>query len=47
MHLGLPNGLQGVHVIDARTFPIISATTITLTAMANARRIDCKEAELE
>ena len=37
--LGRPNGLQRVHVIDASTFPSISATTITLTAMANARRI--------
>jgi ferredoxin len=45
--LGRPNGLQRVHVIDASTFPSISATTITLTAMANARRIACEAAELE
>lgn len=45
--LGRPNGLQRVHVIDASTFPSISATTITLTAMANARRIACQAAELE
>jgi choline dehydrogenase-like flavoprotein len=37
--LGRPNGLQRVYVVDASTFPSISATTITLTAMANARRI--------
>jgi len=45
--LGRPNGLQRVHVIDASTFPSISATTITLTAMANARRIACEAVELE
>ena len=45
--LGRPNGLKRVHVIDASTFPSISATTITLTAMANARRIACEAAELE
>ena len=45
--LGRPNGLQRVHVIDASTFPSISATTITLTAMANARRIACEAGELE
>ena len=44
--LGRPNGLQRVHVIDASTFPSISATTITLTAMANARRIACEAGEL-
>ena len=45
--LGRPNGLKRVHVIDASTFPSISATTITLTAMANARRIACEAGELE
>lgn len=45
--LGRPNGLQRVHVIDASTFPSISATTITLTAIANARRIACEASELE
>lgn len=45
--LGRPNGLKRVHVIDASTFPSISATTITLTAMANARRIACEVGELE
>lgn len=44
--LGRPNGLKRVHVIDASTFPSISATTITLTAMANARRIACEAGEL-
>ena len=45
--LGRPNGLKRVHVIDASTFPSISATTITLTAMANARRITSEAGELE
>ena len=45
--LGRPNGLKRVHVIDASTFPSISATTITLTAMANAHRIACEAVELE
>lgn len=45
--LGRPNGLQRVHVIDASTFPSISATTITLTTMANARRIACEAGALE
>ena len=45
--LGRPNGLKRVHVIDASTFPSISATTITLTAMANAHRIACAAVELE
>ena len=45
--LGRPNGLKRVHVIDASTFPSISATTITLTAMANARRIACEAGELK
>jgi ferredoxin len=45
--LGRPNGLKRVHVIDASTFPSISATTITLTAMANARRIASEAGELE
>ncbi len=45
--LGRPHGLKRVHVIDASTFPSISATTITLTAMANARRIASEAGELE
>ncbi len=37
--LGRPAGLQRVHAVDATIFPSIAATTITLTAMANAHRI--------
>jgi choline dehydrogenase-like flavoprotein len=36
---GRPFGLQRVHVVDSSIFPSIPATTITLTAMANAHRI--------
>ena len=37
--LGRPTGFRHVHVIDASVFPSLAATTITLTAMANAHRI--------
>jgi choline dehydrogenase-like flavoprotein len=37
--LGRPHGFQRVHVVDATVFPTIPATTITLSAMANAHRI--------
>lgn len=37
--LGRPFGLRRVHVVDSSVFPSIPATTITLTAMANAHRI--------
>ena len=37
--LGRPAGLHRVHLVDASVFPTIPATTITLTAMANAHRI--------
>jgi hypothetical protein len=37
--LGRPSGFRKVHLIDATTFPSIPASTITLTAMANAHRI--------
>ena len=36
---GRVGGLSRVHVVDASIFPSIPATTITLTAMANAHRI--------
>lgn len=36
---GRVHGLNRVHVVDASVFPSIPATTITLTAMANAHRI--------
>jgi len=32
-------GMQRVHAVDASIFPSVPATTITLTAMANAHRI--------
>jgi choline dehydrogenase-like flavoprotein len=38
-YLGRPYGFQKVHVVDATIFPSIPATSITLTAMANAHRI--------
>jgi choline dehydrogenase-like flavoprotein len=44
--LGRPAGWQRVHVVDATTFPTIPATTITLTAMANAHRIASESAHL-
>jgi choline dehydrogenase-like flavoprotein len=37
--LGTPHGCQRVHVVDSSVFPSIPASTITLTAMANAHRI--------
>jgi choline dehydrogenase-like flavoprotein len=37
--LGRPSGLKRVHAVDATVFPSVAATTITLTAMANAHRI--------
>jgi hypothetical protein len=36
---GRPAGWQHVHAVDASVFPSVFATTITLTAMANAHRI--------
>ncbi len=43
--LGRPAGWRRIHVADASTFPSIPATTITLTAMANAYRIGRLAAE--
>ncbi len=37
--LGRPQGYERIHVVDASVFPTIPATTITLSAMANAHRI--------
>lgn len=37
--LGRPQGMDRVHMVDAAVFPSIPATTITLSAMANAHRI--------
>jgi choline dehydrogenase-like flavoprotein len=37
--LGRPAGLRRVHVVDASVLPSLPATTITLSAMANAQRI--------
>jgi choline dehydrogenase-like flavoprotein len=36
---GRPTGLRRIHAVDSSIFPSIAATTITLTAMANAHRI--------
>ena len=36
---GTPYGCRRVHVVDSSVFPNIPASTITLTAMANAHRI--------
>ena len=36
---GRPAGFSRVHAVDSTVFPSIAATTITLTAMANAYRI--------
>jgi choline dehydrogenase-like flavoprotein len=44
--LGRPAGLKRVHVVDASVFPSIPATTITLSVMANARRIAGRHGEL-
>jgi len=45
--LGRPFGLKRVHVVDSSVFPSISATTITLTAMANAHRIATEAGKLK
>jgi choline dehydrogenase-like flavoprotein len=37
--LGRINGLDKVHIADSSIFPSISATTISLSVMANAHRI--------
>jgi hypothetical protein len=37
--LGVPVGLRRTHIVDATAFSSIPSTTITFTAMANARRI--------
>lgn len=36
---GTPSGTRRVHLVDSSVFPSIPASTITLTAMANAHRI--------
>jgi choline dehydrogenase-like flavoprotein len=37
-------GLKRIHIVDASIFPSVPATTITLTAMANAHRIGSERA---
>jgi hypothetical protein len=44
---GRPFGLRRVHVVDSSVFPSIAATTITLTAMANAHRIATEAGQLK
>jgi choline dehydrogenase-like flavoprotein len=36
---GRPHGFRRVHAVDSTVFPSLPATTVTLTAMANAHRI--------
>lgn len=45
--LGRPHGFSRVHAVDATVLPSIAATTITLTAMANAHRIGTQAATLD
>lgn len=45
--LGRVPGWRRTHLVDASVFPSIAATTITLTAMANAWRIGNLAAQLE
>ena len=45
--LGRPARWQRVHAVDATVLPSIAATTITLTAMANAHRIATEAAALD
>lgn len=44
---GRPAGWQRIHAVDATVLPSIPATTITLTAMANAHRIGAAANQLE
>ena len=44
--LGRPYGMSRTHVVDATVFPTIPATTITLSAMANAHRIGKEAAQV-
>ena len=37
--LGTPGGCSRIHIVDSSVFPSVPASTITLTAMANAHRI--------
>ncbi|WP_460491386.1 NAD(P)-binding protein [Dactylosporangium cerinum] len=41
--LGRPAGFERVHLVDSTVFPTITASTITLTVMANAYRIGAHE----
>ena len=44
---GRPYGMKRTHVVDATVFPTVPATTITLTAMANAHRIGTEVSNCE
>ena len=44
--LGRPTGFKRVHIADASCFPSVPATTITMSAMANAHRIGWESADL-
>ena len=45
--LGRPPGWSRLHAVDSSVFPAIPATTITLSAMANAHRIGCEVQRLD
>lgn len=44
---GRPDGMRRIHIVDSTVLPSIAATTVTLTAMANAHRIATIAAQLE
>lgn len=45
--LGRLNGYPRLHIVDASVLPSLAATTLTFTAMANARRIAVEAAALD
>lgn len=45
--LGRTGGWERIHAVDSTVFPSVPATTITLTAMANAHRIGALAAEID
>jgi choline dehydrogenase-like flavoprotein len=45
--LGRVPGWRRVHVVDASVFPSVPATTVTISAMANAHRIAAAAAKIE
>lgn len=45
--LGRPKGYPRLHIVDASVLPSLAATTLTFTAMANARRIGIEAGRME